>query len=78
MFISITDFDTAKTGDSHLLITLIDAMGQPKETTRFDITNYNFERWIQDGYLTTEEGVQNTRTCNTLGKMTFQMPMTVQ
>ena len=54
MFISITDFDTEETDDSHILVTLIDSMGQPEATKRFDRTNYDVEKWIQDGYLTTE------------------------
>ena len=54
MFISITDFDTEETDDSHILMTLIDSMGQPEETKGFDRTNYDVEKWIQDGYLTTE------------------------
>ena len=54
MIISITDLDTEETSDSHILVTLIDSMGQPEETKRFDRTNYDVEKWIQDGYLTTE------------------------
>ena len=50
MFISITDFDIEKTDDSHILITLIDAMGQPEETKRFDKSNYDHGKWNQDGY----------------------------
>ena len=56
MFISITDFDSGEINDSHILITLIDSMGRPEETKRFDKTNYDFERWIQDGFLTTAGG----------------------
>jgi len=55
MFISITNLsskDTEETEDSHILITLIDSMGQPEETKRFDKTNYDVEKWIQDGNLT--------------------------
>ena len=59
MFISITDFDTEKTDDSHILITLIDSMGQPEKTERFDKTNYDLEKWIQEGYFTTEESEKN-------------------
>ena len=58
MFISITDFEMEKTDNSHILITLIDSMGQPEETKRFDKTNYDSGKWIQDGLLTTE-GVKN-------------------
>ena len=54
MFISITDFDTDETDDSYFLITVIDSLGQPEETKRFDNTNYAVEKWIQDGCLTTE------------------------
>ena len=54
LFISITDFDTDETDDSYFLITVIDSLGQPEETKRFDNTNYDLEKWIQDGYLTTE------------------------
>ena len=61
LFISITDFDTEETDDSHILVTLLDSMGQPEETKRFDRTNYDVEKWVQDGYLT------NTNTCTTLG-----------
>ena len=49
MFISITDFEMEETDNSHILITLIDSMGQPEETKRFDKTNYDSEKWIQDG-----------------------------
>ena len=51
MFISIKDFDTEETDDSHILITVIDSIGQPEETKRFDQTNYDIEKWIQDGYF---------------------------
>ena len=54
MSISITDFDTEKADDSHILMTLIDSMGQPEKMKRFDKTNYDVEKWIQDGYFTTE------------------------
>jgi len=54
LVISITDFDTAETDDSRILITLIDSMDHPEESKRFDKTNYDIEKWIQDGYLTTE------------------------
>ena len=40
---------------SHILITVIDSMGQPKETKRFDNTNYDVEKWIQVGYLRIQE-----------------------
>ena len=43
-----------ETDNSHILITLIDSMGQPEETKRFDKTNYVFRKWIQDGYFITE------------------------
>ena len=36
---------------SHILITVIDSMGQPEETKRFDNTNYDVEKWIQVGSL---------------------------
>ena len=51
LFISITDFDTDETDDSHILITLFDSMGQPEETKKLDKTNYYVEKWIQDWYL---------------------------
>ena len=51
MFISITDFNIEKTDDSHILITLIDGMGQPDETIRFDKSNYDYGKWNQDGYI---------------------------
>ena len=54
MFISITDFDAEETDDSHIMITIMDSMGQTEGTKRFDQTNYDVEKWIQDGYLTTE------------------------
>ena len=54
LFISITHFDTEETDDSHILVTLLDSIGQPEETKRFDHTNYDVEKWIQDGYLTTK------------------------
>ena len=47
MFISITDFEMEETHNSHILITLIDSMGQPEETKRFD--KYDSGKWIQDG-----------------------------
>ena len=51
MFISITDFDMEEADDSHILITLIDAMAQPEETKRFDKrTNYDYGKWIQVGH----------------------------
>ena len=51
MFISITDFDNEETDDSHILITLIDAMGKPEDTKRFNRrTNYD-GKWIQVGYF---------------------------
>ena len=58
LFISITDFDTDETDDSHILITLFDSMGQLQETKKLDKTNYYVEKWIQDGYLNTGEGVK--------------------
>ena len=63
MFIVIIDFDMKETDDSHILITSIDAMGQPEETKRFDKSNYNDGKWNQVGYLT--PGLKNT--CNSLG-----------
>ena len=52
MFISITDFDKEETDDSHILITVIDAIGQPEETKRFDKkTNNDYGYWIQVGHL---------------------------
>ena len=49
MFISITDFEMEETDHSHILIRLIDSFGQTEETKRFDKTNYNSGKWIQDG-----------------------------
>ena len=52
MFISITDFDMEESDDSsHILITVIDAMGKPREIKRFD-KKRNFEHgvWIQLGF----------------------------
>ena len=58
MIISITDFDIQKTDDSaYILITVIDSMGRPEETKRFDKTNNDPGKWIQDGYFITEEGL---------------------
>ena len=54
MFISIPDFDTEIADDSHILITLIDSTSQPEEIKKIDKTNYDVEKWIQDGYFTTE------------------------
>ena len=52
MFISITDFNKRETDDSHILITVIDAMGQPEETKRFDKKTINEDgKWIQVRYL---------------------------
>ena len=56
MFISISDFDTEKADDSHILITLIDSTSQPEEIKKIDKTNYDVEKWIQDGYLNTQAG----------------------
>ena len=50
MFISITVFDIAENDDSHILITMIDAMGLPEDTKRFDKTNYNDGKKIKVGY----------------------------
>ena len=53
MFISITDFDTDETDDSsHILITVIDPMGEPEEIKRFDkkITDDD-RKWIQIGFF---------------------------
>ena len=48
MFISIVDFDVDKTDDSYILITVIDSMGKPEETRRFDNkTHYDIGKWIQ-------------------------------
>jgi len=58
LFISITDFDTDETDDSHILIRLFDSMGQPQETKKMDKTNYYVEKWIQDGYLNTGKGAK--------------------
>ena len=51
MFISITDFDMEESDDSsHILITVIDAMGKPEEKKRFDKKrNFEYGKWIQDG-----------------------------
>ena len=49
MFISITDFEMKETDNPHILVTLIDSMGQPEETKKFDKTNYDSGKWIQDG-----------------------------
>ena len=53
MFISIADFYMQEIDDSYILITLIDAMGQPEETKRFNKqTDYEkYGKWIQVGYL---------------------------
>ena len=53
MFISITDFVIDEDDDfSHILITVIDSMGRPEQTKRFDRkTNYYNGEWIQVGYL---------------------------
>ena len=50
MFISITNFDIAEKDDAHILITMIDAMGEPENTKRIDKTNYNDGQMIQVGY----------------------------
>ena len=50
LFISITDFDIAEKDDSHISITMIDAMGKPEITKIFDKTNYNDGKMIQVGY----------------------------
>ena len=68
MFILIKDFDIEQTDDSHILITLINAMGQPEETKRFDKSNYNYGKWNQVGYL----APRGENTYNYLGKMAFQ------
>ena len=49
MFISIIDFDMKETDDSaQILITVIDSMGKPEETKRFDKkTNYEYGKWVQ-------------------------------
>ena len=52
MFISFTDFDMGQTDSSYFSITVIDPMGQPEETIRFDRkTNDVEEEWIQAGFL---------------------------
>ena len=53
-----------ETDDSHILITIIDSIGEPEETKRFDKTNYHAGKWIQVGYLNT--GAKNA--CNILGE----------
>ena len=53
MFLSITDFDADETDDSHIMITIMDSMGQTQGTKRFDQTNYDVRKWIQDGFLLT-------------------------
>ena len=50
-----------ETDDSHILITIIDSMGQPEETIRLDKT-IDVGKWIQVGYL--NNGAKNT--CNTI------------
>ena len=53
MFISITDFDIDEIDDSsHILITVVDPMGEPEEIKRFDIKTIDDDRkWIQIRYL---------------------------
>ena len=52
MFISITDFDMEKTADYHILITVINEMGQPEATKRFDRkTTFEYGEWIQVGFV---------------------------
>ena len=53
MFISITDFDIDETDDSsHILITVVDPMGEPEEIKRFDKKTTDDDRkWIQIWYL---------------------------
>ena len=53
MFISITDFDMEETDDSYILIRVINSMGKPEETKRFDKKTNNDWKWIQVGYLKT-------------------------
>ena len=55
--------------NSHILITLIDSLGQLEETKRFDKTNYDSGKWIQNGYLTT--GGKNS--CNPLGQISNRL-----
>ena len=52
MFISIIDFDIEETDNStHILITVIDEMGQPERILRFDQkTNSDYGEWIQVGH----------------------------
>ena len=52
MFISITDFHIEETDDcSHILITMIDSMGEPGEIKRFDQKrNFEYGVWIKLGY----------------------------
>ena len=49
----------AETDDSsHILITVIDEMGRPEETKRFDRkTSDDFGKWIQVGYLKIMNGM---------------------
>ena len=53
MFILIKDFVTEEIDDfSHILITVIDSMGNLEQSKRFDRkTNYDKRGWIQDGYF---------------------------
>ena len=75
MFISITDFDMEKTDYAHILITLIDGMGEPEETKRFDKkTNYDFGKWIQVGFFISEEGSVDEKRFTLWGQMAFQIP----
>ena len=59
LFISVIDFDMKETDDSsHILITVIDEMGRPEETKRFDRkTSDDFGKWIQVGYLKIMNGM---------------------
>ena len=53
MFIFIKDFVTEEIDNfSNILITVIDSMGKPEQTKRFDRkTNYDNKGWIQERYF---------------------------
>ena len=53
MFIFIKDFVTEEIDDfSNILITVIDSMGNPEKSKRFDRRiHYDKRGWIQDGYF---------------------------
>ena len=51
MFISISEFQKQTDNLSHILVTVIDAMGRPEVTKRFDEkTDLDYGEWIQVGY----------------------------